>query len=68
MLHHWKLVTVFGFILGFTLLYFIWRTYRNFARIRREAATHFSAKRRSWMHWRKISLGADCEKLGRRID
>jgi membrane-associated phospholipid phosphatase len=64
MLRHWKLVTIFGFVLGFSLLFIIWRAYRNFTRFRLEAATQFSAKRRRWLPLRK-SLGSDCEKLER---
>jgi hypothetical protein len=68
MLHHWKIVTIFGFVLGFSLLFIIWRTYRKFTRVRVEAVPPPHAKRRRWMPWRKISLGTDYEKLERRID
>ncbi|KAF1823176.1 glycosyltransferase family 32 protein [Dissoconium aciculare CBS 342.82] len=59
MLHHWKLVTLFGFVLGFSLLLVAWKTYRNFIRPRPALAKRPLGKHSRASSW--LSLGSGTE-------
>jgi hypothetical protein len=59
MLHHWKFVTLFGFVLGFSLLFVAWKTYRNFIRPRPALAKRPLGKHSRASSW--LSLGSGTE-------